>query len=457
MKKTVAWIVPPLLNGGGGSRTIIENANYLSINGWKSDIYIDIPKKKNKNLKEEIIKAFGKCECDIYYLDSLDSDYEVMIATYSIHTPEIVYHSNAKHKLYFIQDFEPWFEPMGDLFLERENSYKLGLKGISIGKWLNHKIHYDYSMKMDYFPFCANLNIYKPLNIKKENAICFIYQPDKPRRCDNLGINALRIVKKLRPDVTIYFYGSSQNEQLDFPIINLHLLSIEECNQLYNRCSVGLCISASNPSRIPFEMMASGLPVVDIYRENNLYDYPNDAILLSSSTADAIAASIIYILDNPDVQKSMSSKGIDFMSNYPIEKGFQTFLAYMNSLDDNHHFQNVEHLYKKRPYEYSLETKECLNNIFYSNQIKISENVFGKITIDVINPFSVFEIKSLILAKWSEDNQSDLEWIPFSKSNNKYTILLKKKHLKQKNIFHIYVKDIYDNMYNIIQTEFKKQ
>ena len=64
-------------------------------------------------------------------------------------------------------------------------------------------------------------------------------------------------------------------------------------------------MSASNPSRIPFEMMASGLPVVELYRENNLYDFPNDGCLLADSTPEAIANALLTILDDKKLQHAI--------------------------------------------------------------------------------------------------------------------------------------------------------
>ncbi|MCP5613371.1 glycosyl transferase family 1, partial [Klebsiella pneumoniae] len=81
-------------------------------------------------------------------------------------------------------------------------------------------------------------NIYKRIPaIKKEKAVCFIYQPDKPRRCSRIGIEALGIVKHCMPDVKIYLYGSSINDSLWFEHENLGLLDLAKCNELYNKCS----------------------------------------------------------------------------------------------------------------------------------------------------------------------------------------------------------------------------
>ena len=80
--------------------------------------------------------------------------------------------SNTKHT--FIQDFEPWFEPMGGLYLEMERTYRYGLQGISIGNWLTYKIGTEFHAPMTSFPFCADLNVYKKLkNVKKKKCNLF--------------------------------------------------------------------------------------------------------------------------------------------------------------------------------------------------------------------------------------------------------------------------------------------
>ena len=257
-------------------------------------------------------------------------EYDCVIAT-SWNSAPIVQKIDCPKKAYFIQDFEPYFYPMGSNYVEAENTYKYGFHGITIGKWLSHKMREEFHLTTDYFSFCADLKTYKKLNnIAKENAICFVFQPDKPRRCDNIALKALQIVKTIKPDVKIYFYGSNPSIIDNLEVEQLGIIPIEKCNELYNKCLVGLCMSASNPSRIPFEMMASGLPVVELYRENNLYDFPNDGCLLADSTPEAIANALLTILDDKKLQQKMSTAGIKYMKNYPLEKGFEEFVTHFN-------------------------------------------------------------------------------------------------------------------------------
>lgn len=382
MVKKVAWIIPAPIKGSGGIRTMVQNANFLSDSGILCDIYIEEDyMNDSESMKKRLQKYYGACNCNVYIGIELRRKYDLIFATYSILTADYVRHmSEVKHKAYFIQDYEPWFEPMGGTYLDMERTYHYGLQGISIGNWLAQKLNQEYQMPMTSFPFCADLNVYKKLDhIKKEKALCFIFQPEKSRRCSKLGFEAITLVKKLRPDVKIYLYGSTADIKLDYEVENLHILSIEGCNELFNRCTVGLCISSSNPSRTPFEMMAAGLPVVDLYRENNLYDIPSGGVLLADSTPEAIATALIKIIDDEKLQKSMSETGQEFMKDYPLEKGYQKFLDEVNKIIDGEELIEIKNqkLYHEKPV---LPSKEVLNVNYLIRPVPVQCANTGKTT-----------------------------------------------------------------------------
>ena len=121
-------------------------------------------------------------------------------------------------------------------------------------------------------------------------------------------------------------------------------------------------MSASNPSRIPFEMMAAGLPVVELYRENNLYDLPNEGVLLSQSTPEAIASSIIYLLDHEEECEKMSKFGINFMKDHPLEKVFEQFVKIVDKMIDSEYdgFAHITKTYNKKVFEANEETKQIV-------------------------------------------------------------------------------------------------
>lgn len=332
-KKKIAFVIPHPGKGSGGHRTIIQNVNALIKHGYECDIYVEEDYLSTDDIiAKKIDDYYEVCGANVYVGIKLRKEYDLLFAT-GWTTIDFVKNLECPKKAYFIQDFEPWFHPMGDNYLKTENSYHLGFIPVTIGKWLSQKMIKEYKSNSQYFDFCADLNVYKKLkNVKKENAICYIYQPEKPRRCDYIGLNALKIVKELRPDVKIYLFGSKAKANIDYDAEELGIIPIEKCNELYNKCKIGLCMSASNPSRIPFEMMAAGLPVVELYRENNLYDFPEGGIELAEASPEAVASTIINLLDDNEKRSTMSKIGLSYMKDYPLEKGFVQFVEAVDNI-----------------------------------------------------------------------------------------------------------------------------
>lgn len=330
-----AWVLPSLIEGSGGHRTILQNVQYLIRKGYECDVYVEDKGevKNSEELRRQAETLFGKHDCRFILGYDIQGEYDIIFAT-AWFTAKVVRDCNSKAvKAYFIQDFEALFNPMGDGYILACNSYGYGLKPVTIGRWLSHKMQTEYRTPSRYFDFCADRRIYRPLpEAKKEHAICFVYQPDKPRRCSVLGIEALGIVKFLRPDVKIYLYGSNIKGNVWFEHENLGIIPLEKCNALYNKCEVGLCISSSNPSRIPFEMMAAGLPVVDLYMENNFYDMPNEGVRLAHTTPESIAQALIEILDHKETAAEMSEAGKRYMADKDLEHGFEQFYAAVSDM-----------------------------------------------------------------------------------------------------------------------------
>ena len=298
--RKIAWLVPEFGEGSGGIRTILQAVEFFEKNNYRCDLYVgkDIDADVTV-IKDTIENGYGiKVHGEIFAGYKMGKKYDVAVATYYATAKEVA-NLNCGCKMYFLQDYEPWFFPMSQNYLDDKESYGYGLKGVTIGRWLSKKISDDFGMKSKSFDFCADLKTYKRIEeVEREKSICFVYQPFKPRRMAELGLKALQIVKAKCPDVKIYLYGSEKMDVHNLDVEHLGLISPEECNELYNKCTVGLCLSATNPSRIPFEMMATGLPVVEVYGENTVYDFPDDGCLLAERTSDSIAEALIKVLDD---------------------------------------------------------------------------------------------------------------------------------------------------------------
>lgn len=331
---TIAWLVPSLLEGSGGHRTILQHADTLQRHGHRCVLYLENPQQYSAaSLRRDIQRMFGYEFAEVHSGWERIEPADMVFATIWYSARVVRDLTFRCVKAYFVQDYEAQFNPMGDGFLMAENSYGYGLHPITIGRWLPTLLDRQFGVKADHFDFCADLAVYRPLpEVKREKAVCFVHQPDKPRRCAELGIEALGIVKHSMPEVQVILYGSKMSARAWFDHQNLGLIGLDDCARLYNRCAVGLCISSTNPSRIPFEMMAAGLPVVEVYRDNTLYDLPEQATLLCEQTPESLARGLMDILDAPERAAAMGRAGVEFMAERPLDAGLAQFRAVVEGL-----------------------------------------------------------------------------------------------------------------------------
>ena len=375
-KKKIAWVIPYPGKGSGGHRTIIQNVNALIRHGYECDIYSeDDHRTTDEQAAQKIDEFYETCAAFVYVGAKPRAEYELCFVT-GWQTLEMVRKIPAKQYGYFIQDYEPWFFPMGNEYLIIEDSYRRGYSPITIGRWLANKMETEFHTPAQYFDFCADTKIYHPIEeIEKEDAVCYVWQPEKPRRGSELAFRALKILKAVRPQTKIYLYGSAVDAPVPFEAEKLGIISVQECNELYNKCAAGLCMSASNPSRIPFEMMAAGLPVVELYRENNLFDLPEEGVLLAESSPESIAAALLEVLDNKEMAASMRAFGPQFMKDLPLEKGFAQFIRSVDRLVLHTEYEQpkAEQLYTRAPYKAADEFRAQALDILYKDEVSSTD------------------------------------------------------------------------------------
>ena len=208
-------------------------------------------------------------------------------------------------KLYFVQDFEPYFCAMSTDWILTEETYRLGLKCITHGRWLTNWLCSRYDADADYIDFAVDTDIYYPRLVPQSDPplVCVVAQPEKSPRGFDLLVRALTWLHQLCPQVKIVLFGSPHiPAQLPFPFENAGLMGLDQCAELYSRATVGIILSMSNPSLIGFEMMACGCAVVDLDLENNHYDYgQSGALILAKPDPDSLAGAVIGLVNDPRV------------------------------------------------------------------------------------------------------------------------------------------------------------
>jgi len=323
----ISWLVPGLIIGGGGHRNILRAAYHLSRFGHNIELYFTNTDLTETQLAEAVRTHFYPLDCPMHVYQGKISPADVLFATHwSTVDAAVRAKSEISELMYFVQDFEPAFAPMGTEYVLAENTYRLGLYHITSGPWCEHVLKSQFKADADHFLFPIDTSVYRPRpRVKPEKNIVFFAKPEMPRRCFELGLMALEEVHHLRPGIEIILFGSrhADGKHLRFPATLRSLLpSIEDLAALYANADIGVVFSTTNPSLVPYEMMACGLPVVDLGRPGNEINYAGrrDIALLADPAPAAMARQIIDLLENPEELATRSRNGSSFVKTFPSEE-----------------------------------------------------------------------------------------------------------------------------------------
>jgi glycosyltransferase involved in cell wall biosynthesis len=315
---TFNWLMPPPGKGSGGHINIFRFIKFLEDAGHSCRIYLYSQHGESRisDIRALMGDSYPKVVAEMEWLGESNEMAEAdgIFAT-SWETAYASFNSpNLAKRFYFVQDFEPYFYPIGGLYALAENTYKFNFFGITAGGWLSKKLREDYDMNTDHFDFGSDHTTYSFSNSNVRKEILFYARPYTERRGFEIGIMALDLFHRKHPDYTINMVGYDvSNYSIPFPYNNLKILEIEELNDLYNRCAAGLVLSFTNMSLLPLELLGCGtIPVVN-EGENNRLVSNNDYIAYSDDDPVSLAKKLCDIVENPNLSEYSKSaaKSVD--------------------------------------------------------------------------------------------------------------------------------------------------
>jgi glycosyltransferase involved in cell wall biosynthesis len=260
-----------------------------------------------------------------------------VVGTHNSSIPWLKSHAPREARLiYLVQDFEPFFYSMSSNYLNALSTYfDSDLKIITSLRWMSEKIFQLTGRVVPYLDFAYDRDIYKPSTLTYRSGILFYAKEDTPRRLYELGIKTLQLVSEIDPSIPIRFYGGGRTPTtLPFVTNYGSTLSNQELANEYQRSMVGIAFGPTNPSGIPYEMMACGLPVVDVhvYGENS-NKYFDDSIVLCEPNPASLAKEIFSLLGESNYWTNRSNTGRTFVENIPSRAQIQKVLIdFLNGL-----------------------------------------------------------------------------------------------------------------------------
>ncbi len=138
-------------------------------------------------------------------------------------------------------------------------------------------------------------------------------------RCRS-GFSALAELHRRRPELRIVLFGDPIPVSTGFPHEHMGVLRPDELSWLYSQATVGLCLSMTNFSLMPKEMLACGLPCVELAGVSAESIFGEDGpIELAEFNPFAIADAIERLLDDGPLRERRSREGIELVASHTWE------------------------------------------------------------------------------------------------------------------------------------------
>ncbi|UXN66749.1 hypothetical protein N8E89_19265 (plasmid) [Phyllobacterium sp. A18/5-2] len=335
---SMTWLIPDFEAQSGGHINILRMMKLLKERGFPHQhVVIMEPHRWSSSAEARavMIRSFGDHGITISLGVRSIEPCAYLVATGWQTAYWVSKYKDTLHRLYFVQDFEPAFYPYGSDYSFAENTYRLGLTGITAGTWLAEKLSKEYGMKTFPYSFACDTELYKP-TVRRDHTkkyVFFYARPVTARRCFEMGLLSLKKVCEAVPDTLIIFAGwDIKGYHIPFPHLNHGSVPIPQLPDLYSQCDVALILSGTNLSLLPLEVAACGCPVV-------LNDGPHSNWLLSETQAtycemsvESISTALIDVLQSPEKAKKKAEAAFKCVLKNSWEEEADRVAGYLKSL-----------------------------------------------------------------------------------------------------------------------------
>jgi len=328
----IATVVPPYSRGSGGHGTLFKLLSGLEALGhtcsvWIADPFDEMQETDPAKLKEQIKDFFTPLNANVHRNFSDWKGSDVVLATGWQTVYPALQLDNCSARAYLVQDYEPAFYPTSPEAIWAELTYDQGLFCICASPWLRDLLKTKHGTSGSYFTLGVDRSKYftEPTSKRSKNRVAVYARASTPRRAVDLATLALDELERIHPGCEVVMYGGDPGDwkvpRLSTPYKHLGIINPSQLAQLYRESTVGLCLSLTNYSLVPQEMMACGLPCVDLAGFSGESVFGKDGPLtLAEADPVVLAEAIDNLLIDHDLWQKRSTQGIDFVENNTWEK-----------------------------------------------------------------------------------------------------------------------------------------
>ena len=307
--RRINWVIPDFYGSSGGHRTIFRMTRALEEAGYEVRFHVfgETHYVSGSEATEVMRTHYFPLRATVHLGVAEMLPAEVCMAS-SWETAYAVRDFQAcRRKLYFVQDWEPSFFPASTERALAEETYRFGFECVCAGRWLAQEMR-GLGNRAESFDLAYDPAVYHPAPGRYDkNRVVFYARHQTRRRGTELGLLALALLKRGRPETEVVIFGSDDLPyQLPFDFTPAGILGEPELAELYRGAAVGLSVSLTNYSLVPQEMLACGLPVVemDLPPVRAAYAGAGRGIRLAAPGPRAIADALSGVLSLSDAEMS---------------------------------------------------------------------------------------------------------------------------------------------------------
>ncbi len=335
----VAFVIPPFKRGSGGHTSIFQMLLRLERIGHTCSIWVFDPLEhaveRPAVLRRRVVEEFAPVAAPVFKGFEQWYGADVVVATGWETAYPVMLLPGCRARAYLVHDHEPEFFATSAESLWAERTYSFDLYPISGSTWLRDLLADRYGRQGTWFHFGVDHDVYRARPVaRRRDTVLFYCREATPRRAVPLGLLALDELWRRRPDLRIVLFGDEDPAPTTFPYEHLGVASPEALARRYAESTVGLCLSLTNYSLIPQEMMACGLPCVDLAGRCPEAVFGRDGPAeLAEADPLAIADAVESLLDDEQRWLRRSEAGLAFVADATwdraagqVEEGLRTAL-----------------------------------------------------------------------------------------------------------------------------------
>jgi len=267
----IAVIVPPFRFGSGGHDALFQVVSRLEERGhvctlWVDDPFRELAGQAPSALRRSIVESFAApVRAPVYTGFEHWHGADVVCAT----GWQTVYRAmglpGCRARAYWVNDYEPEFYGTSIETHLSAMTYRQGLHCIGGSPWLLDLLRERYGAEGGVFRYGIDPDYRERPVERRRDTVVLYARTVTPRRAVALGVLALEELWRRRADrVRIIMFGDEHPLPASFPYEFLGIVSPNELSWIYSEATAGLAFSMTNTSLVPQDMMACGLPAIEL-------------------------------------------------------------------------------------------------------------------------------------------------------------------------------------------------